>query len=176
MEPIDKKVNEILNQELGISAYEMALPRKKVIDKIKAYSEVIVEHLIKCVVYGKNLGIENYRHWKDEEICRYCELINSYEVKDSKKLKKEDYEKFLLENNGTSESDYYSEIVLFRLRNLKTGKYPDFKPTRLQGRQVYTLFLLLISKISPILADSNKTQDFNFRTVVNQAFVQAGLE
>ena len=33
MELIDKKVNEILNQELGISAYEMALPRKKVIDK-----------------------------------------------------------------------------------------------------------------------------------------------
>lgn len=65
---------------------------------------------------------------------------------------------------------------MFRLRNLKTGKYPDFKPTRLQGRQAYTLFLLLISKISPILADPNKTQDFNFRTVVNQAFVQAGLE
>ena len=176
MELVEKEVNKILNGELGCPSYEMALPRKKVIDKVKDYSEIIVEHIIKCVVYKKSLGEADYYHWKNEEICGYCGLINEYEVKKSGKLKKDVYARALLENNGTAESDYYSEVVLFRVNNLRTQKYPDFKPTRMQGHQVYIAFLALISEVTPVFSDYSKKDDYDFTECIDRAFKRAGLD
>jgi len=176
MELINKRINKILNNELECPSYEMALPRKKVIDKIKEYSEIILEHIIKCVVYGKSLGEANYFHWKNEEICGYCKLINEYEVKKSKKLKEDAYIQALLENNGTAESDYYSEVVLFGIRNSRIRRYPDFKPTKEQGHIVYLIFLALIFEVAPVFADYDKINDYDFTDCVNKAFRKVGLD
>ena len=151
MEFIDKKINQLLNEELAV--YEMALPRKDLVSKVESYSYPLIEHLIKLLIYGKSLGEENYLDWKDNEICGYFAYIYNLTTKSGNgKLKDSDYFNAFVRHQGTSPADYMSTVSLFRINNRKTLKYPDFVPKNEQGIRLHNCYFELLNQVCPILA------------------------
>ncbi len=107
---------------------EMAFKRSSVVEKINDYSDIVGDHILKCVVYGNSLGC--IEHWFSE-IATFFEKIGKMEVKGSVKLKPSEYKTCLFDTYAEigNKNDYDQELFHFKVKQVAGGDYPDFDIT-----------------------------------------------
>ena len=159
---------------------EMALPRKKVIEKISGVSDEVCKHIIKCVVYKSSLNsiglTDTLKDWK-EEICIWLYYVGGIEVKDQKKLKTKDYEILLFNDFAENLHDCKTQILGFKLHNKNTKKYPDFVITEEMINQLFNVLNLLKIYVCPILSDKHiEIKENTFMPVITSVFRECGIE
>lgn len=179
MDQVEQELfSAILNER---ASYEMAYSRKDALAKVKRFSNTLLNHIIKCLIYGKQFGEATFKDWKEVEICGYLSAISSVVVKGSGKLKREDYFRSLTESHGTTPLDYWVDLMDFRADNLKTLKYPDFIPSKDQGRLLMQIYLSIIDKacdkfICPIKSPADEVDANYFVPIVTRIFKQFNIE
>lgn len=136
--------------------FGMSVPRAKAIDILKAYSETLAYHLVKCVVYGDELGQDNFKHWVEDEICEYLSIANDVLTKPkNRKLKEKDYLDTIFADIGTTKQDANIVIRRFRIENKRKQSYPDFIVSPELIDNVFKTFQNTIAYMLPILTSSN---------------------
>lgn len=139
----------------------MAMNRNKAVSRVESYAYTLVEHIIKCVVYGNSTG--NLKHWVEDEICEILSVVNSITIKPSdKKLKKRDYVDTIFGYMGDARSDANVMVRDFRLKNKHNSKYPNFEVTEDLIDRTYKSFQNIMNYMLPILITKNdmKSEDF----------------
>lgn len=81
----------------------MAFERNHIIDKLKSFSPLILEHLCKCILYGRS--VDRYDHWIKDEIATWIVDASKMSLDKGKKLKKNDYDRYLFGALGTDRID-----------------------------------------------------------------------
>lgn len=150
---------------------EMAMPKKEVMNKISTFSDLIMEHIIKCVVYGDST--KDFSHWIIE-ISNFLSIINDYKVKScSGKLKYEEYLKCVFyDSQGDEEQDMRQNLRVFKLHK----SYPDFDITSSMISQLWGVFSRIAKECSTIFADKNNTfKADDFRNLILDIFEQNGV-
>lgn len=146
---------------------EMARPKKEVIKKISAFSDSIMEHIIKCVVYKNSTN--NFLHWVNE-ISNFLSIINDYETKSmSGKLRYNEYLNTVFYKQGNSELDMKQNLRVFSLNK----NYPSFKIDNKLVKQLWNIFRSIAEKCSVIFSDKNNSFDENkFKDLILDIFTQ----
>ena len=150
---------------------EMAMPKKEVMNKIATFSDSIIEHIIKCVVYGDST--KDFSHWITE-ISNFLSIINDYKVKSgSGKLKYEEYlKRVFYDRQGDEEQDMRQNLRVFKLDK----SYPDFDITSSMISQLWRVFSRIAEECSTIFADKNNTfKAADFRNLILDIFEQNGV-
>lgn len=117
---------------------EMALPLKIASQKIRDKSEVIFDHLLKCVIYKNETG--SFNHWITEIATQFSYCDNLKIKSKSGKLSEDAYYKALFSDTvADEESDMKFYLSDFQLQYCyKTHKYPDFEITDKLCHEVWT--------------------------------------
>ena len=141
--------------------YCVSMTCKRAITILDDYAETFAMHLVRCIVFGKSLGESNYKHWVEEEICKYLADANDMCVKPSnQKLKHKDYLDTIFSMLGDSAVD--ARLVL-RHFSLGDGKhYPKFEIDDALINRTYQVFQKVISEFTPLLASKNNLSSEDF--------------
>ncbi len=105
--------------------------------RLNSHSGVILEHIAKCVLYGKNH--RDYTHWIDTELSCWISLLGSLKSKNNKKLKRQAYEDTLFGYLGTTKEDAKYNLEIENLDNQK--KTPPFPAVKITDDLVSKMFL-----------------------------------
>lgn len=141
--------------------YAMSMERDNAKTRVKGFSDVLPEHIIKCVVYGNTTN--DLHHWVCVEICDFLSIVNDITVRPhDKKLKPKDIRSWLFGAMGDSRNEASILLRTFNLKNKRTKEYPDFDVTEVMIDTVYYAFRTIISDTLPILTTKNnlKKEDF----------------
>jgi hypothetical protein len=111
--------------------------RDKIKSRLNSHSKVILEHIAKCVLYGKNH--RDYNSWIDTELAGWISLLGSLKSKNNKKLKRQDYEDTLFGDLGTTKEDAKYNLEIENLDNQK--KKPPFPAVKITDDLVSKMFL-----------------------------------
>ena len=131
---------------------EMASERNKVIKRLENYSEIVGSHILKCVVYKNSLN--SLKHWIDQELSGYFEIISNDLVKKSIKLKQDDYKKYLFDAYAEDDNDLLTNLKEFRLtRTISHKEYPTFKITQEIFDEFSLTYCRIRDKVVPMFAD-----------------------
>ena len=140
--------------------YAMSLPRSKALAHADAYSESLIEHVIKVIVYG-NIRSDFVDHWIGE-MSRWLYEAGKITVKpDGRKLRAKDYENTIFGWMGDQLNDYSNALSKFQHEN-KQGKfsyedkepYPYVEPSVELASKLMTVCLNLINVAIPMLTSS----------------------
>ena len=151
---------------------EMALPRKKVIEKVSGLSDVIGEHLIKCLVYEHSLdhfsNEDNYEHWKSE-ISFWLWYAGDIEVKNQYRLRKFDYEQFIFNEFAESLHDCKTQLLSFLLKVKRNNKYPEFQVTEDLCNKLFALLKYLKFTTCSLMSDKSKQHtEEEYKQIINE--------
>lgn len=135
--------------------YGMSLDRGKAKKRIEDLSDIILEHICKCILYGDST--HDYHHWIYEEVSNWLYYINRITVKPrDKKLKVRDYADFIFGGFGDDMAD--AELNL----NLEYNKcrranppYPEVKITNDMVKSLFNITRDLKSSLPALLAAEN---------------------
>ena len=136
--------------------FGMSVDRKKAVDRIHRYSDRILEHLAKCILYG-NIRQQDYDHWI-EEISTWMDIINRITIKPrDKKLKNSDYQELFSDILGTERIDAESSLweVYYDLRKLSLP-YPELEISEDKISDMFNASNDLIATFAPILSTKNE--------------------
>jgi len=141
----------------NIPVLGMSFSRKRILDRLDNYSDLINEHLCKCIIYGpiKNQLFGKYDHWITE-IAQVINAVNSMTLDGKKKLKESDYRQ-LFAAFGTTLQDAETNITLQYVsdRNSK-NPYPEVEIDERTYAHMYAASLKIAEDFSRILATNNK--------------------
>lgn len=129
----------------------MALPRKQALQHLSNDSEVLKDHVIKCILYA-DLRSDDMYHWIHDEISSWLEDASEIECKS--KLKPKDYLDTVFSAFGTSFTDTRVLLKSFRKKYClrSSDPYPDFEITSDLVEQVSYTFQVLINTCIPYLS------------------------
>ena len=97
--------------------YAMSMERDNAKIRVKGFSDVLPEHIIKCVVYGNTTN--DLHHWVCVELCGFLSIVNDITVRPhNKKLKLKDIDiKFSRRNYDNIQTK--SQVLVSMLNNPK---------------------------------------------------------
>ena len=145
----------------------MSARRADAIQSLRGLSEELKNHIIKCIVYGRNLGDYNYNHWI-EEISEYISIANDITVKPSaKKLKAEIYRNELFGSFGENLKDASVLVRLFLVK--EENKYAKVEVSERLYQRVYDAFQKIMDLFIPILVSNNSMTKSDFIPIVKKA-------
>lgn len=110
------------------SIFGMSFSRKEAIDKMKAFSPRINEHVVEGVVYKELRGL-TLHHWANEIATPLCRINK---MKCDSKIKESDIRKNLFGSFGTCLDDAEINLAVYQAKNLElpiAKQYPDFEIT-----------------------------------------------
>ena len=140
--------------------YAMSFPRDRARIKIESLSELVLEHVCKCILYRDMTN--SYRHWVYDEIATWLSYINDITVKPKdKKLKQSDYDAWVFGVFGDTYADARLNLALQRKKCLKeVPPYPEVSITDEMikimtdvTRDMRTTFLPILSTINTLTDD-----------------------
>lgn len=100
-----------------------AFPKSVVEDKMKSFSEEVMNHVADCIMYGKNY--KDYGHWIEDELATWMTDGGSLLEKGNKKPKKKVYEDTLFGHFGTTKDDAEHNLNIENVNNQnKEVPYP----------------------------------------------------
>lgn len=107
----------------------MAFKRRDAERHIATLSSVIVDHLIKCLVYGDSLHC--YRHWVDDELTLWFSQIDTAYLKIDRKppkFRRDEYDEMIFGQFGEDPHDCSICLSTFTAEYCERygGTYPDF--------------------------------------------------
>ena len=148
--------------------FAMSMDRSRAIKRMEGFSEVLPEHIIKCIVYGNTTN--DLHHWVRHEICGYLSVVNNITVRpNDKKLKAADYISNLFGFMGDARNDAYVALGTFAVQNRQSKQYPDFKVTEELIDRVFFAFQSIIADTVPILTSKNNMKEEDFIPIVCKA-------
>lgn len=150
------------------SIYAMSMDRSRALKRIDGFSEVLPEHIIKCVVYGNTTN--DLHHWVCHEICGYLGIVNEITVRpNDKKLKASDYASSLFGFMGDAWNDAYVALGTYALENERSKQYPAFEVTDELVDRVFFAFQSIITDTVPIFTTKNNMKREDFIPIVCRA-------
>ena len=129
--------------------YGMSYDRRKILDDAYSYSEKIADHIMKCVVYGKQH--KDYEHWIKDELCnKWFKDINDKTPKKHSGIKPDAYKKNLFAYMGDEVQDAKRDLMHFKRKYVEKAKnpYPDFEITQDLYFRVFDAYWKLADVIS----------------------------
>lgn len=135
----------------------MAIDRSKLITRMEAWDQEIVEHLAKCAMYGETLGYGKYNHWIEDELATWLSDTNDAICKHNKgKLKPKQYESILFASLGDSRVDARINLhELQRYNKKKTNSYPEVPVDDKMVERMYLISERVKEEFVPLLASIN---------------------
>lgn len=130
--------------------YAMAIPRKSALDQLSSYSDVLLRHILECVIYKDDLGC--LAHWIGE-IASWLNKANKLKCKVS--LKGQDYRDSLFGQIGDGFDDAQLALEVYQLSELRKNAYPDFEITDDLVNQTVNVCNQLVEIAIPILTAGN---------------------
>lgn len=145
---------------------EFAVDRNKGIKKISAQGEVILEHIMKCCIYGNSTN--NLNHWVNDEISQYFYVISALDIKCGKnnKLKPNMYKKIVFTDSCETPEDMKFNLLDFKLRVNHNHKYPDFDVTSELVLKTYNIFRDISDVVCNKFAEPSKYSAKYFSNIV----------
>ncbi len=144
-----------------------ARTKSEAIEKIKGYSDKMLENMIKVVMYPNS---ETQQHWKGK-IKGYLKTISN--VKASSKLKERDYEKAINHKKINSKSDMFIEINDFYEDycdddSPKKKKYPKFDKFNVdeQAKELYKKYIKTVKDAKVLFAKEKEVSDADFNKIM----------
>lgn len=116
--------------------FGMAYERKKVIQRLEGFSKRILEHVAKCILYGRRSL--NYDHWIEDEIALWISDASDMFLDKGKKLKSNDYRRYLFGEFGDEVADARTNLHVQYADDRKTrDPYPA---TEIDKQKIYNMF------------------------------------
>ena len=157
--------------------YAMAFPKAEALRRASYYSQDILEHLIKIVVYGRQRR-DDISHWVGE-IASWLKSADSLAVKPtSRPLKQSEVQNTVFCCMGDSLNDYLESLMMFQHDN-KKGKfnhdnkpsYPEVNPDAQTASDLMDVCFELMNKTTPLICskESHTRQEFEdvLRSILN---------
>lgn len=158
--------------------YAMSIPRDKALARASFYSDSLIEHLIKIVVYH-DVKSDFISHWIGE-ISRWLYDAGSIIVKpDGKKLKPDDYMDTLFGWMGDDIDDYRSLLDKFQHDN-KRGKfnyedkksYPPVETSPELCKELMAVCHCLIDSFISMLLSNESFSIGDYNTMLNKVLIK----
>lgn len=131
------------------SVFCQADTRKKIETISKNYSDIIAEHVMKCVVYGKSNP--DYNHWIEDAICTYINTVGRR--KNKSKIKANVFEDVMFYSIGDEPYDAKMFMLDWLDDNDKSATpYPKFVITYELCIKLCNCYSELAKKVSNWLA------------------------
>ena len=140
--------------------FGMAFGRKDALNNLRKRSDTLVEHIVKCAVYGNSTN--NLDHWV-KEICNYLSAANKVTVKpNDRRLKANDYLISLFASMGDQRIDAEYALYDFYADNEHRKEYPHFEATDEIVDKIFEMYNAIKEYMLPILTKQNNltTDDF----------------
>lgn len=133
----------------------MSMELGKAKKKIDSLSDIILEHVCKCVLYRNKTN--DYRHWIYDEIATWISYINDVTIKPAnKKMKAKDYANHLFGGFGDSYADARLNLNLEYNRCRKAKEqYPEVEITHDMITDMVNISNQLTSEFSELLSSNN---------------------
>lgn len=133
----------------------MAFTRKQAIQRLQAFSKQILEHISKCILYGKVVDKNKYDHWVEDEIGTWIYDSHLLETKNKRGLKFKDYQENLFGEFGTSLVDAKINLDLQYSADRKSANpYPKIDISKSMVEDMYTICSKISTTFSKILSEN----------------------
>ena len=140
----------------------MSKNRKSAVLTIESKEKTIVEHIVKCVLYGDQFDC--YDHWV-KEISNRLEEVSSLTISTrSSKFKPVEYYDMLFGLIGNEIHDANEAIQFCKSQsNWDKKEYPQVDPTYQQVKYLFEIGRILEDEICPLLAEKRSYSNTYFQ-------------
>lgn len=139
------------------SIFAMAIEKDKLEQRMRSWSDLIVEHLAKCAMYGDTLPGNKYNHWIEHELATWLSDTNDSICKhNNKKLKPSQYESILFGWLSDSPADARANLHDLQIHNKKhSNNYPYVEVDSDMISRMTEISKRILATFIPLLASKN---------------------